>query len=371
MATGLFVITVAAFTRIPVVAQIGNDLSLSSVGVGALASAFAVGRVVTDIPAGRLSDRVRPGIMMAIAGSLVMVGSALLAIAQTPPLAFVGVFIAGIGSAWTLTTSMAYFARAPKARRGKSLSYMAGALLTGQAVGPAIGGVLAGIYDWRWSLVLAAALAGLAAVPFLRWHGPERVVIEGDADLGDDRATPLVLAVLYLLPAVQFSIGAAIMQTLIPLLADGPLGIPVGVVGIALGLGAVGRFAGAMMAGQVSDRYGRRPALLPGLAIQVVGLLALMVSESVWAWWATILLVSVGSVTVNVGTTMLADLSGGSLGHRLGVFRLTGDSAFVVAPLLAGWLYAESGQAMATLPSVLLTVFVLLAAFRWLPETHR
>jgi MFS family permease len=189
--------------------------------------------------------------------------------------------------------------------------------------------------------------------------------------LGDDRATPLVLAVLYLLPAVQFSIGAAIVQTLIPLLADGPLGIPVGIVGIALGLGAVGRFAGAMFAGQVSDRFGRRPALLPGLAVQIVGLATLMISQSTWAWWVTILLVSLGSVTVNVGTTILADLSGGSLGHRLGVFRLTGDSAFVVAPLLAGWLYARSGQAIATIPSVALTGFVLVAAFLWLPETHR
>jgi len=362
---------VAAFSRIPVVAQIGRDLSLSSVGVGALASMFAVGRVVTDIPAGRLTDRVKPGLMMAIAGALVMVGSALLAIAHRPLVAFIGVFVAGAGSAWTLTTSMAYFARAPKARRGKSLSYMAAALLTGQAVGPAVGGVLAGIFDWRWSLVLASTLAAITAIPFLRWRGPDREAVDGDEELGDDRATPLVLAVLYLLPAVQFSIGAAIVQTLIPLLADGPLGIPVGIVGIALGLGAVGRFVGAMFAGQVSDRFGRRPALLPGLAVQIVGLATLMISQSTWAWWVTILLVSLGSVTVNVGTTILADLSGGSLGHRLGVFRLTGDSAFVVAPLLAGWLYARSGQAIATIPSVALTGFVLVAAFLWLPETHR
>lgn len=97
----------------------------------------------------------------------------------------------------------------------------------------------------------------------------------------------------------------------------------------------------------------------------------LIISESTWAWWVAIMLISLGSITVNVGTTILADLSGGSLGHRLGVFRLTGDSAFVVAPLLAGWLYAESGQALATVPSVLLTGFVFVAALLWLPETHR
>ena len=370
MASGLFAITVAAFIRIPMVAEIGKDLRLSPVGVGALSSVFAVGRVVTDIPAGRLTERLRPGLMMAIAGLLVVVGSATLAVAQGSPVAFFGVFVAGAGSAWTLTTAMEFFARAPKERRGKSLSYMAAALLTGQSIGPAIGGALAGWFDWRAAMWVAALVAGLTAVPFLARQGPGPAPQAADAAHSDIRATRLTLAILYLLPAVQFSIGAAVIQTVVPLAADGPLGLSVAVIGVALGLGGIGRFVGAMAAGRVSDRYGRRPALLPGLGTQLAGLLVFMLSTSTAAWWLAIMLISVGSVGVNVGTTILADLSGGSIGRRLGVFRLTGDSAFVVAPLLAGWLFERSSQAAAIAPFAVLTGAVFLAALVWLPETH-
>lgn len=357
--------------RVPVVAEIGADLRLSSLGVGALASVFALGRLVTDVPAGRLTDRIRPGVMMLAAAVLVTIGSAVLGTADTIWAAFLGVFISGSGSAWTLTTSMAHFARAPKERRGKSLSYMAAALLAGQAIGPAVGGIVADLFDWRLALGAGAVIAAVTGLPFLRWRGPAPHAESGRNREGDDRATPGVLAVLYLLPAVQFSIGAAIIQTLVPLLADGPLGIGVRQVGLAVGLGGGARFVGAMTAGQVSDRLGRKQALVPGLAVQLAGLVILMMSQSTWAWWACILLVSLGSVSVNVGTTMLADLSGRMLGRRLGVFRLTGDAAFVVAPLLAGFLYEIAGQGWATAPSVALTAGVLGGAVAVLPETRK
>lgn len=361
----------AAFIRIPMVAEIGDDLSLTAVGVGALSSVFAIGRVVADIPAGRFTERLRPGTNMSIAGVLVLAGSAILAMAQGSLVAFVGAFVSGIGSAWTLTTAMEYFARAPRERRGKSMSYMAGALLTGQAIGPAIGGLVAFAYDWRVALWIAVIGSGLTALSFLKWRGPMVERPQGDVPmLTDDRATRGVLTILYLIPAVQFSTGGAFVQTLVPLTADGPLDIPVNVVGVALGIGGIARFVGAMSAGQISDRIGRRAALLPGLGVQLAGLVVFMVSNTTWAWWTAIMLVSVGSVGVNVGTTMLADLSGGAIGKRLGVFRLTGDSAFVIAPLLAGWLYLNVGRGIAVAPSVLLTGFVFLGALAWLPETR-
>lgn len=353
------------------VAEIGADLSLTAVGVGALSSVFAIGRVVADIPAGRFTQRLRPGTNMSIAGLLVLAGSAILAIAQASLVAYVGAFVSGIGSAWTLTTSMEYFARAPRARRGKSMSYMAGALLTGQAVGPAVGGFVAFAYDWRVALWIAVIGAGLTALSFLKWRGPIAEQASSDTPaMPDDRATKGVLTILYLIPAVQFSTGGAFVQTLVPLVADELLSIPVNVVGIALGIGGIARFVGAISAGQISDRMGRRTALVPGLGIQLAGLVIFMVSTTTWAWWTAIFLISIGSVGVNVGTTMLADLSGGALGKRLGVFRITGDSAFVIAPLLAGWLYLNVGVGAAIAPSVVLTGGVFLSAMIWLPETR-
>jgi hypothetical protein len=83
-----------------------------------------------------------------------------------------------------------------------------------------------------------------------------------------------------------------------------------------------------------------------------------------------VVLVSLGSVSVNVGATLLADLSeGGRLGPRLGAFRFTGDAAFLVAPVLAGWLLGIQGRAVATMPLVALTAVVLIGCLIWVPET--
>ncbi|MGH8928653.1 MAG: hypothetical protein ACRDWH_09905, partial [Acidimicrobiia bacterium] len=77
-----------------------------------------------------------------------------------------------------------------------------------------------------------------------------------------------------------------------------------------------------------------------------------------------------GSAGVNVGMTILADLSEGTaIGRRLGTFRFTGDSAFVVAPLLSGWLYQTAGRAIATLPLLLLSGVVTLGVWLLVPET--
>ena len=85
----------------------------------------------------------------------------------------------------------------------------------------------------------------------------------------------------------------------------------------------------------------------------------------------SIVLVSLGSVSVNVGTAVLADLSeGGRLGPRLGAFRFTGDAAFLVTPVLAGWLLDSSGRAVATAPLMLLTAVVLIGCFLYIPETR-
>lgn len=373
IAAGLFALTVVAFLRPPLLPDIGRDLGLSATGLGVLGSVFAFGRLLADFPAGDLTERVRPGPMMAVAAGLVGAGSVLLAVSPGSAVAFVAVFVLGIGSTWTLTTAVAHFAGAPRQRRGVAMSVFAGALLAGQAVGPAAGGGLGSLGGWRLAMGLGGVLALVVAIPFLVRPGARRTPSEAKASGGaaDPRATPLVLGVIYLLPAVQFAVGAAVVQTVIPIVADADLGLGPGIVGVALGVGGVVRFVSAIVSGQVTDRLGRRWALVPGLALQVAGLAVYAFVGSVAAMWIAIVLLSLGSVTVNVGNTMLADLSeSGGLGRRLGAFRFTGDAAFMVGPVLAGVLLERSGRLAATMPFLLFTLAVTIACVLVLPETR-
>jgi MFS family permease len=370
MGSGLFVITSIAFLRVPLLPDIGRDLGLSALGLGGLASAFALGRLTADFPAGTLTDRSRPGAMMAGASAIVAAGSLAFGLSPGPVIAYVAAFALGIGSTWTLTTSMAFFARAPRVRRGTSMSYFAGALLVGQAVGPTIGGVLGALWDWRVALVVGAVIA-TGIIPFYlrrpgQAPGETATTIPSSEHLPERR----VLFVLYLLPAVQFSIGAAIFQTLAPIAGGEELGLGPATVGLALGLGGVGRLIGALVSGPVADNVGRKWALIPGLTIQVIGLIIFATVAGTVAWWMAIFAMALGSVAVNVGTTILADLTEeGSLGRHLGAFRFTGDLAFVVTPILAGAFYDLSGRWLGTVPVLLLAVVATIASAVIVPET--
>lgn len=373
VAASLFAITVAAFLRPPLLPDIGRDLTLSSLGLGALGSVFALGRLAADIPAGRLSDSRSPGAMMIASASMVGVGSLGLALAPTSTAAFVAVFVLGVGSTWTLTTAQAHFATAPRARRGLAMSFFAAALLTGQAIGPVVGGAIGSVWDWRVAIAAGAVLSVIVIVPLSRLGATPSPSARLEKEVErppDGRDTTIVLTFIYLLPALQFAMGAALIQTLVPIVADQDLGLGVGIVGTVLGVGGIARLVSALGAGWIMDNLGRRAALIPGLLLQLAGVTLFAVQGSLFALWLSVVLVSLGSVSVNVGATLLADLSeGGRLGPRLGAFRFTGDAAFLVAPVLAGWLLGIQGRAVATSPLVALTAVVLLGCLIWVPET--
>jgi len=371
MGAGLFVITSVAFLRAPLLPDIGRDLGLSALGLGGLGSSFALGRLAADFPAGHITDRARPGMMMATAAAIVASGSLAFGLAPVAVIAFVAAFALGIGSTWTLTGSMAFFARAPRMRRGMSMSFFAAALLVGQSLGPAAGGLLGAAWDWRVALVVGAVVSALVIPLFLRNPGSAPGA-QRDAEASEEPVPPprRILALLYLLPAVQFSIGAALVQTLVPIVADEEMALGPATVGLALGVGGLARLVGAIVSGRVSDTLGRRWALIPGLTLQTAGLVLFASIAGVLAWWASILALTLGSVGVNVGTTILADLTeGGGLGRQLGAFRFAGDLAFLVTPVLSGALYEVSGRGLGTMPVLLLTAATTLAVIVFLPET--
>lgn len=367
-------VTIVVFLRAPLLPDMGRDLDLTATGLGALISFFALGRIVMDIPAGWLFDRYHSGLLLAGASAATAVGAALSGLAPAAALAYTGAFGLGVGSAWTNTTGLATFALVPKHRRGVSMSGFAAALMVGQALGPAFGGAVASVADWRAAFGVGAFIAAAAAVAYLlAFRGKEGPLSPslGETDGAPAPIRPLVLAILYLLPAVQFGIAAGVIQTLVPIVGDGELGISIGEIGAAIGAGGILRLVGVIVSGRASDRYSRKWALVPGLLIQAGGVAALAFGSTA-AWLVSIALISLGSSTVNVGATVLADLSEGSaLGQRLGVFRVTGDVALLVAPLVTGAIYDAAGRAPSLVPLLAFSLAVTALAAFLLPETMR
>src|SRR5918999_6523117 len=72
-------VAVASFMRAPLLPDIGRDLRLTAADLAMITTAFALGRLVMDLPAGRLADRLPPGPALAGTGAGVAISAALLA----------------------------------------------------------------------------------------------------------------------------------------------------------------------------------------------------------------------------------------------------------------------------------------------------
>jgi MFS family permease len=371
---GLAISTIAFF-RVPLLPSIGRDLALSPTLLSLFTVVFGVGRLLADVPAGRIADRFAPARGLAIAGIVTAVGSFLLSTSGSYRATLAAAAVIGVGSALGNTIGMTFFSQAPPERRGASMAVFSAALLGGQSLGPAFAGLLTVASGWR----AAEATAGFGAIAVAaaclalgrRVETAHTPVPAGDeGGVHDARLAGSVRVLLYIVPfAVFFALGA-MPQTVVPLIAAHGYGFSAGMIGLALGFGGVCRFAGAAVGGYVSDRLGRKAALIPGLALMAGGIIALDLHAGAALLVAAITAMSLGSYGVTVGATMLADLSGrGARGRRLGGFRFAGDGGLIVGPLVAGFLYDRfgTGASVFAVAGVLLACAVAAAVV--LPET--
>jgi MFS family permease len=87
------------------------------------------------------------------------------------------------------------------------------------------------------------------------------------------------------------------------------------------------------------------------------------------AWGAAILLLALGSSGISVAAATLADrVPVEALGRELGLFRLVGDLGLLIGPVVAGFLYQESGPRLAGGTSAAVFAAAALVATLWIRE---
>lgn len=123
--------------------------------------------------------------------------------------------------------------------------------------------------------------------------------------------------------------------------------------------------------GRVSDRFGRRPVLLVGLAGSVVSYLLFAVADGFTLLLLSRLLDGGSGASINVAQAYLADETRRT--HRaraMGIVGATVGMGFIVGPVLGG-ITAGIGPAMPGLVAAGITLVNLVAAVVLLPESRR
>jgi DHA1 family tetracycline resistance protein-like MFS transporter len=158
---------------------------------------------------------------------------------------------------------------------------------------------------------------------------------------------------------------------LVPLLVVEVLGRSESWAGIALAVFAAGNAATLTVTGRITDRIGRRPPMLVGLAVSGVSTAALGLVTSAPLFLAVSLVAGMGSGLVNPPmNAAVADVigSGARGGTVLAGFQMAADFGAIVGPVVAGALAEGAGYSVAFLVTGAVAL-VALAFWVRAPET--
>ena len=352
----VFFAGIGSGVAVPILPEVQSAFGLGVSQVVLVISVWAAARLVTDLPLGVLVDRLPRGRLLLTGTLLLMAGATISMLAPTFEVLLAGRAVTGAASALLgMTAVVTLLAASSASRRGRTLGAYQAFFQAGYAIGPMLAGFAAAAAGWPAAFAVAAGSAVIGTIA---------LIVTGAASTGSaprgrsadhppttpDRLQPTPLSRLLLLGAIHsatfvlFFVTGGIIDSALPLLGAGRLGLDVSTLGLILGGAAALRFVVSFVGAELSDRVGRMPVLVAGMAV-LVGSLILMPFVATpllfaLATWS----LAIGRLGNSIPIAMLGDIADPRrLGRFVSVNRFVADAAFVTGPLCVGWLIEVGG----------------------------
>lgn len=373
--SGMQIIIMLGFGMIsPILPLYARTFDVSTAMVGLLITSFGVARLFTNLPAGKLADRIgrRP---LILAGPIITCIGALLAGVAPGFWMLIGArFVQGLGSAMSATASMTVLADiSTTENRGRVMTVFQGSLLLGASIGPAIGGVLAALVGLRgvffvyaasaflvavWARLRVKETLGVASETPQQARGPGRYAFASGATMSM-LLNASFIAISMVSIAIFFTRTGA-RSTIIPLIGSENLDLSAVGIGNVLTVAAVFNVLVLLVAGWSIDRFGRKRTIVPSTLVSAVGILLFALAPNVTTFVAAAVVLGIGTgIAGPAPAAYVADLAKGrNYGSTMGLFRTVSDVGFVVGPILLGWIADQRGYGF----SLYVNAALLLAA---------
>src|SRR5574340_678473 len=363
-----FVIALGFGIVAPALPQFARSFGVGVTAASVVISAFAAMRLLFAPMSGALVQRMgeRP---VYITGLLIVATS-------TGACAFAGGYwqlllfraLGGIGSTMFTVSALGLLIRiAPPQRRGRVSGMYSTSFLLGTVSGPLVGSALVG-FGLRVPFVIYAVslLVAAAVVYFSMRHStlavPDRVEGVRTMRLREALASRTYRAAL----GSNFANGWVVMGVrvaMVPLFVVEALHRDAALAGVALTVFAIGNALVLLVAGRLSDQYGRKPFVFAGLVVCGVSTVAMGLSGNLVTFLIVTLIAGVGSgLMAPAQQAAVADVvgSGARGGPVLATFQMVSDIGAVTGPVVAGLLaqYLSYGAAFATTGAIMLAAAV-------------
>ena len=341
----------------------------ASAGVlGAIEGAAETTASLLKLASGWWSDRVRRRKPLVLAGyALAALARPLIAIAQTAGQVLAIRLTDRVGKGIRNSPRDALIADSvDPAIRGRAFGFHRAADHAGGVVGPLVAfallqWLLLDIRSVFWLALVPGALAVLTVIVFVRDVAQAR---------GPAETTPVVAPAQpmpkrfwgYLTAVLLFTLGNSTDAFL--LLRAHELGVPIALAPILWATLHVVKSTTSTHGGALSDRIGRRPALISGWALYALVYVGFALASTQWHAWALFMVYGLYfALTEGPERALVADLVPETRrGTAFGWFHLTVGLGMLPASLLFGWIWDTRGPEQAFFTGAALAI----AASLWL-----
>ncbi len=377
-------------------------VSAAEVGI-AVGLFFGVGRLVTSLPAGYLTQRYGRRPIMALGTAINVVGAAMVSLSFSYFWLTGWRFVSGFGGSIFLTVATIYLRdEATPETRGRLLSLQELSILAGQILGPLLGGYLGSVFGLRvplfgQTILMAISLAVIVlALPESRWReqlsteraprgrptsaAPDRAAAaDSDAPPTDGRRGAIWRLILS--PAFIFVGMFALMIvanrqgarfSVMPLFGR-EKGFGPDELGLWISITHFPQFFTTLASGYLSDRFGRKTPILPSIILLCLGIAAFVWAGNLWQLLLSGVLLGMGEgLGSPAGTVFFADIAPPGLeGVTIGLLRTFGGIGTMIGALALGAIADASSFPWALWVDAIILAASGIGLLLFVRETHR
>ena len=340
--------------------EVQAAFGLGGVGVGGITATREVVSGLVTLPGGVIIDALRKhwGLVLAVCMALFGIGWLIIGFSQHYYLLLFGMAVVALAASIWHLPAMASLSHHFARRKGTALSFHGVGGQIGDALAPPATGVLLGFLAWREIISIYAALPIFLA--FLVFWAFRNIGRTDDTDAADAdgsgsqfRATSQVLRnpILWIVAFIGGIRGMAFIAliTFLPIFLN-DLGMSALVRNLHLGLLMAVGIVSTPVVGYLSDRFGRKMVLIPGLLL--LAALSFLLSGAGVGIMLIIIIALMGTFLFGdqpILTALALDVAGGRVPTTvLGILSFERFLLSAASPLIAGKLYDDYGGADTT-----------------------
>ena len=330
--------------------EVEATFGLSKIGVGSISTVRELVSGLITLPGGIIADALRKYWGLILALCMAGFGLGWLIVGQAPvfPLLLFGVAIVAVAASLWHLPAMASLSHHYSHRRGTALSFHGIGGNVGDAISPVATGFLLGYLAWQDILSIYAAVPiFIAFLVYWAFKNIGRAVGEEESNSGQDRMgqtkdilkNPLIWVITFAGGIRAMAFIALI--TFLPSYLSNDLGLSDFRRGVYFGLLVAAGIVFTPLMGYLSDRFGRKIVLVPGMLFDAaIVLLMASFGEGVPL---IILLFMLGAFFYSdqpILTASALDIVGSGVATTtLGALSFARFGLSAISPIIAGYLY--------------------------------